>query len=146
MRYLKAKFKIIISVILYYFFCYPNITYAGLLNDETKRSVESRAGLLADEAGFDISETLGSTIARIIQAFLGLLGVIFIILIITAGHTWMTSGGNEEKITKAKETIRRAIIGLIIVIGAYSITWFVFKNLPGGAGGGGTPPGPPTGG
>ena len=73
-------------------------------------------------------------VASIIRAFLGLLGVIFVILIIIAGFGWMTAGGDEEKLRKAKQTMQRAVVGLIIVAAAYSITYFVFKALPGGTG------------
>jgi len=78
-------------------------------------------------------------IQYIISAFLGLLGIIFLVLIIYAGYNWMTAGGDEEKVTKAKETLQRAVIGLIIITAAYSITYFVFSNLPDG---GGTPAAP----
>ena len=66
------------------------------------------------------------------------MGVIFIILIILAGYNWMTAGGEEEKVNKAKQMIYRAIIGLIIIMSAYAITYFVFTNLPAGTGGGGS--------
>jgi len=96
---------------------------------------------VAEEGGYDAStdeSTMAGIIAVVVKAFLGLLGVIFLILMIYAGYIWMTAGGEEEKVTKAKDTIRRAIIGLIIVVAAYSITYFVFKNLPSGGGGSGT--------
>ncbi len=70
----------------------------------------------------------------VISAFLGLLGIIFLVLIIYAGYSWMTAQGDEEKVKVAKDTLTRAIIGLIIIIAAYSITYFVFSNLPGGEG------------
>jgi len=76
-------------------------------------------------------------LAAVVQGFLGLLGVIFLILLIYGGYTWMTARGEEEKVEKAKDTIRRAIIGLAIIVAAFSITYFVFANLPGGVGGGG---------
>ena len=41
----------------------------------------------------------------------------------------MTARGEEEKVEKAKDTITRAIIGLIIVVGAYAIWSFIFSNL-----------------
>jgi hypothetical protein len=41
----------------------------------------------------------------------------------------MTAGGDEQKVTKAKDSIRRAIIGLIIIVAAYGITYFVFMAL-----------------
>ncbi|OGY44701.1 MAG: hypothetical protein A3J62_01630 [Candidatus Buchananbacteria bacterium RIFCSPHIGHO2_02_FULL_38_8] len=68
-------------------------------------------------------------IAYVIQVLLGLLGVIFIILIIYAGFMWMTSAGNEEKVGKAKNIIIAATIGLAIVLAAYIITYFVIDKL-----------------
>lgn len=72
---------------------------------------------------------IGEAIARVIKIALSLLGAIFIILIIYAGFMWMTSGGNEEKIKKAKETIIAAIIGLAIIVLAYAATFFIIESL-----------------
>ena len=68
-------------------------------------------------------------ISWIIKVILGLLGVIFIVLIIYAGFMWMTSAGNEDAISKAKKTIIAAIVGLAIVLFAYMITIFVIDQL-----------------
>ena len=88
---------------------------------------------VATEGGYEIegvvNTTLSTTIGTIIKAFLGLLGIIFIILIIWAGYNWMTAGGNEEKISKAKNTLTRAIIGLIIISSAYTIYLFIFLKI-----------------
>jgi len=46
-----------------------------------------------------------------------------------AGYNWMMARGDEEKVTKAKDTITRAIIGLLITIGAYAISFWVFDKL-----------------
>jgi hypothetical protein len=56
-----------------------------------------------------------------------------------AGYKYMTAGGNEEKTREAIDSIRRGIIGLIIIVSAYAITYFVFNSMDwfGGAGGGG---------
>jgi hypothetical protein len=89
------------------------------------------------------NDSLAGIMATAIKAFLGLLGIIFLVLIIYAGFTWMTAQGEEEKVTRAKETLQRAIIGLIIIVAAYSITYFVFNSLPGGgSGSGGSTPSP----
>jgi len=68
-------------------------------------------------------------VGDIINGFLGFLGVIFMILIIYAGFTWMTAQGNEEKVSQAKTTIASASVGLMIVILAYFITAFVIQLL-----------------
>ena len=77
------------------------------------------------------SSGIANIIQTVISAFLGLLGIIFLVLIIYAGFEWMTAQGEEEKVTKAKDTLTRAVIGLIIIIAAYSITYFVFQSLSG---------------
>ena len=72
---------------------------------------------------------LASIIGVVIKTFLGLLGVLFLVYMLYAGYNWMIAQGEEEKVTKAKDTIQRAIIGLIITIAAYAISFWVFHNL-----------------
>ncbi len=71
-------------------------------------------------------------VGTVISALLGLLGIIFIILMLLAGYNWMTASGDEGKIDKAKDTLRSAIIGLIIVVGAFAIWRFIAGYLIGG--------------
>lgn len=67
--------------------------------------------------------------ASFVQFFLGLLATIFLIMIAMSSFWYITARGQEQKIAKATSTIRGAVIGLIIVIMAYSITYFVSKNV-----------------
>ena len=76
-------------------------------------------------------------IARIINIALLFLGVIAVGLIIYAGFLWMTSGGNEDKIDKAKNTLKNAIIGLVIILSAWGIVSFIMSRLLGATGNGG---------
>jgi len=76
------------------------------------------------------SENNFATIAgTIVGGFLSILGIIFISLMIYGGLNWMMASGDEEKLTRAKNTIRRAIIGVVIVIGSYAIWNFVLLKL-----------------
>jgi cytochrome bd-type quinol oxidase subunit 2 len=112
----------------------PLLTKAqGLLEDNTDQELTNQTEKLRQTAGFKETTEPGSGIAEIISlviyAFLGLLGVIFLIMIILAGANWMMAQGEEEKVRNAKDTIKSAIIGLIIVMVAYSVTYFVFASL-----------------
>jgi hypothetical protein len=69
------------------------------------------------------------TVVRIIRFFLGLLGLIFLVLTLYAGFLWMTSAGNDDKVTKAKQILMGSIIGVAIILGSYAITEFVIVNL-----------------
>jgi lysylphosphatidylglycerol synthetase-like protein (DUF2156 family) len=73
--------------------------------------------------------SLADTIGTVIRAALSLLGVIFIILIIVGGFVWMTAEGNEQKVEKAQNYIRRALIGLIITLSAWAIWSFILQKF-----------------
>lgn len=84
---------------------------------------------VASTAGMgDVS--LGYIVAKIIQIVLSLLSIIFLILLIIAGFRWMTANGNDEAVKKATSSIKSSVIGLVIVLSAYAITYFVFNYLP----------------
>jgi len=74
-------------------------------------------------------EDIRVIIAKIIRIFLGLLGIIAVGLMLYAGFTWMTSGGNEEKIASAKKILINATIGLAIIMSSFAITQFILKSL-----------------
>lgn len=62
---------------------------------------------------------------KIIQGAMALIGVAFGILIIYGGFLWMTARGNEETVKKSINILQTAVIGFIIVVGAYAITNYV---------------------
>ncbi len=111
-----------------------NLLFPLLVKAQLQSNVISEAmkqsDTMAESAGFNINEgSIAKIVAQVIYGFLGLLGIIFIILILISGYNWMTAGGEEQKVEKAKQYIKRAIIGLIICVAAYSITYFVFSAL-----------------
>lgn len=65
----------------------------------------------------------------VVRTALSLLGIIFITLIIIGGYKWLTAGGEEKQVEDAKNYIKRAIIGLIIVISAWAIWTFVITRI-----------------
>ena len=101
--------------------------------------MEAQDNALLSTAGLSGNASLSTIISTLIQVVLGFLGVIFLVLTIMAGFKWMMSQGNEEEIKKAKGSLKNAIIGIVIVLAAYTITYSVFKYLPfGGSGGAGS--------
>ena len=69
------------------------------------------------------------TAARVVQIGLGLLGILATVLIVYAGFKWMTAAGNEEQAGEAKKIMYQAVIGLVIIMSAYSIVRFVLPSL-----------------
>ncbi len=83
-------------------------------------------------------------IGRIIQIILSLLGVIILGLIIYAGFLWMTSAGEEEKISQAKKILRNAVIGLVVTLSSWAIATFILSRLSGAINGTGVVSQPPA--
>lgn len=74
---------------------------------------------------------------NVIGTLLSMISVLFFVLVLYGGILWMTARGNSEQTGKALNTILAATIGIIIVMGAYALTNFVFQL--GGSAGAGTP-------
>ena len=86
-------------------------------------------------AGYDTTATganLSEVAGLITRMFLSLLGVVFIAYTIYGGYLWLASAGHEEKVTKAKQTLRNGIIGVIVILSAAAIYYFIASALLGG--------------
>lgn len=68
-------------------------------------------------------------IVRIVNVSLGLLAAIFLLLVVIAGYQYLTAGGNQEQTKKAMDQIKNSLIGLIIVVLAWSISFFILIRL-----------------
>jgi amino acid transporter len=99
---------------------------AGTITDQMKDQIK-----LFDlpSGGTNAESTVMAVIGKTIGAFLSVFGVIFLCLMIYGGYKWMMASGREEEVKSAKDTIRAAIIGLVIVVMAYAITFFVTTAL-----------------
>lgn len=60
---------------------------------------------------------------------LGLVGTIALIYLIYGGVTYMTSGGNPDKVGQAKNTIFYAILGIVLTILSWSIITYIIKSI-----------------
>jgi hypothetical protein len=97
--------------------------------------------ILGSSAGYETGQqnSVGNVVAAVINGFLAIVGVIFLIEMVYGGYLWMTAQGNDDQVTKAKELIRQAVMGVIVIVAAYAIVYFVLSYLvEGGGGGGGT--------
>jgi heme/copper-type cytochrome/quinol oxidase subunit 2 len=66
---------------------------------------------------------------NLINILLGMLGIIFLLLVLYGGFLWMTAGGNDDQAAKGRKIIGNGIIGLIVIFVAFAITTFVFNIL-----------------
>lgn len=103
---------------------FANDVHAQAAGSQNAKAVAGRSGLPGANGG-----SLTGVIGGMINAVLGLVGVVFFVLLIYAGFMWMTAAGNEDKIKKAKTILVSSIIGLAIILAAYTITTFVVGSV-----------------
>ncbi len=93
------------------------------------QGLDGSTSQVATESGL-VNVGVGGLVATIIGVILGFLALIFLVLTIMAGFKWMTAGGNDEEVKKAQTSLKNAVIGLVIVLASYAITYFIFNSLP----------------
>ncbi len=71
----------------------------------------------------------GAPLVKFVSTFIGFLtalaGLMFLIYLIFAALSWITSGGDKGKVEHAREQMTQAALGLVVVIAAYSIAGIV---------------------
>lgn len=72
-----------------------------------------------------IFETIGLAVNFLIFG----IGMIFFGLMVYAGTEWLQAMGNDEKVKKAQAILQNAIIGLVLTIGAYAVSFVVMKTF-----------------
>lgn len=85
--------------------------------------IKEIAPVIGYEAGSE--KTPEFYVGTILSIFFSFVGLIFFFLVIYSGVKWMTAQGNTSQVSQAKETIIKAIVGLIICLAAYGITFFI---------------------
>jgi|GEM_PF-1480349 len=90
---------------------------------------EAKPNALPSGTGATFSDKLASALGSIVGSFLAFLGIVFLILMIVGGVMWMSSAGDEKRLTKAKLMLTSAVIGLVIVLSAYAITAYLGTNI-----------------
>jgi len=97
-------------------------------------------GIAAVDEGVQLgARDIRVTIARIIRAALGFLGIIAVGIMLYGGYVYMTAGGSEEKVATAKKILINGTIGLAIIMSSFAITHFVLSRLSEATGSGTVP-------
>lgn len=131
--------KIFLAIFFLFLLASPAVLASQNLNDAFKVYDESKkdpTDEAAEAAGYNInvkeqnnSVVISNIIAKAINTVLGFLGIIFMALIIYAGGLWMTAAGNDDKINKAKDILKRAAIGMAVILFSYLFSYFVISKL-----------------
>jgi hypothetical protein len=113
----------ILILSLLFFFLSSLVLNADILNKDKKEEYQGNLNEIAIDTSYSTTDSLESIIGTIIRIVLAILGSIFLLLMFLAGNKWMTASGNEEQINKAKSQITSLVLGLIIILAAYALSF-----------------------
>lgn len=77
-------------------------------------------------AGNGIQNPIGTNdfsvlVVRIINWVAGIVASLAVLMVVVGGFQMMISGGNDEKVKSARQTIQWALIGLIVVLASWAL-------------------------
>lgn len=76
-------------------------------------------------------DSLKGMIQTVVTTLLFIVGAVSVIMIIYGGFRYVTSGGDSNSVTSAKNTILYAVIGLVVALLSYAIVGYVLGTLGG---------------
>ena len=125
--------KIILSIFITFMGLFgvmaaPALAYTcpdGTLREKANVSNPAECNTEAKEDDDSLIDTIG----KILNVALGLIGLLAVIMMIYGGFMYMTSAGDANKVTKAKNTIIYGVVGLVIAVLSFAIVTFVLGAL-----------------
>lgn len=107
----------------------PLATTAGAQCDTSNLGITSgKECAKGDEQPADLFGT-GGIFTTIVNILLFLIGAVAVIMLIIGGIRYTLSGGDQNAVTSAKNTILYSIVGIIVAILAYAIVNFVITSF-----------------
>ncbi len=129
---MKTKHLLLIAILLSLFVTQNAFAIDGwgdLFNTNTDTGLsftdyQGQITTLSSE-GYDpalvASTDLREFVIKIINYALGFLGLIAVLIVLYGGFMYMTAVGDDNKVTTGKNAIKYALIGIIIILGAFAI-------------------------
>ncbi|MDO8617369.1 MAG: hypothetical protein Q7N87_00515 [Candidatus Uhrbacteria bacterium] len=108
---------------------FPVVAVAEITPESTGLTQAAGQAGLNNACGADTKACLAQIVGSVIKIALGFVEVLLFIYLLYGGFLWMTSGGNEEGVKKAKVMIRNAVIGLVIITMSYVVTSYIVTQL-----------------
>ena len=126
-------------------YCPPNNKYLGDVAEDVGRDLQkncsggngsdtpiSLPNPLTGKTTYDEkTEGIPVLLGNIINSVLGIIGSLALVMFIYGGATWMLSAGSQEQVTKGKNILIWATVGIVIIFTAYALVKFVLTTVTG---------------
>ena len=120
-RFVKA---LLISLLLI-------VTFLNFVNNVQADETTQNAGPAKIDNPIGVTDP-NQIIGLVIKGFLGIAGSVALAMFVYGGLVWMTAMGTPDKVTKGKDIILWATIGLVVIFSAFALVNFVLNNVIGG--------------
>lgn len=77
------------------------------------------------------TDSVPELVGNMVKGLLGITGSLALFFVVQGGVTWITSGGNAEKVKAGKEAIKWSVLGLLAIFLSYVVVSAVFASLAG---------------
>ncbi len=104
------------------------------VGDNPEEECKARGGKLnaqdecVDSNGKSLNEVT-YTLRNVVNLLLYVAGIIAVVIIVIAGFRFVTSNGDAAQVSKAKNTIIYALVGLVVAVMSYAIVNFILENI-----------------
>lgn len=137
---LRVSFLLVPALVMGLGLAVPTVAYAatatvtcpnggGTATSMAECGANSAQGTNTPTGIFTSSDGSTPIFTQVVNIMLFLVGAIAVIMLIYGGIRYVTSGGAQDQVTAAKNTIMYAIIGIIVAILAYALVNFVIGVL-----------------
>ena len=109
---------VVISFLLLFI---PKISHAGFLD-----KIPNQACLAEGQCGL---EDISNGFVSIIELMLGALGAMALFYFIWGAIQWLTSGGNQERVTKGKNIMIGTSMAIFVTLGSYLFVDFFINDV-----------------
>ena len=97
--------------------------------DSTLLSNQSLLTTSADASYGSGTRDIKVIVLNFLETALTFIALLLVVLLVIAGFKYMTSQGNEAKIKEVMGQIQSLIIGLIIILASWGLTYFILQTV-----------------
>lgn len=109
---------------------FPLLASAQAFN--TQDPLQGSSGFFTRMMGCGSTDRLTCFLRAILQFILAISFIVAVIFLVIGGFRYITSQGNEDSIESAKNTIKNAIIGVVVIAAAWFILTFILGVVQSG--------------
>ncbi len=84
-----------------------------------------------DKGSLAGADTVMDLVGKVLKYLLFFAGIVAVVAMVIGGYQYIAARGNEEMVEQGQKTLTNAIIGLVVVIMAYTIVNLLVKSLTG---------------